>query len=196
MKKLVLIGGGGHCRSVMDAAIRMNEFDDIAIVDPGILRGTIVMGYPVVGDDSMLLQLQNNGFQYAFITVGNVGDASLRKKLFLMSNEYGFIYPDIIDPSAVVSEYSELGEGVFIGKNAVVNAGARIGDHVIINTGAIIEHDCMIGEFSHIAVGACICGECKIQEGSFVGANSTVIQEVSIKKNSFIKAGSIVKGDI
>ena len=196
MKKLVLIGGGGHCRSVLDAAIRMKEYEEIVIVDSGIPVGSIIMGCRVSGDDSFLGQLRSDGFDHAFLTVGSVGDVTLRKKLYDISREFGFIYPCIIDPSSVVSEYAELGEGVFVGKKAVINAGAVIGDHVIVNTGAIIEHDCSIGDFTHIAVGACVCGECNIQENSFIGANSTLVQGISIKSGGFVKAGSLIKDNI
>ena len=66
----------------------------------------------------------------------------------------GYAFPNIIDPSGIVSEHASLGQGVFVGKGAVVNAGATVGDGAIINTGAIVEHDCKVGAFVHIAPGA------------------------------------------
>ena len=192
MSKLVLIGGGGHCKSVLDVALRMNLFEDIVITDPDVKPGTQILGCSVVGSDDRLEQLRQEGFDHAFITVGCVGDTSLRRKLAERADTYGFNYPCIIDPSAVVSEFSKLEAGVFVGKNAVINAGAQIWNHAIINTGAIIEHNCHIGAFTHVAVGATVCGDCSIDEDVFIGAGATLIQGLTITKNRFVKAGEVV----
>lgn len=192
MKKLILVGGGGHCVSVLDSAIRMEEYDDIVITDPSIRPGTKIMDCPVVGDDSVLQEYYDRGYRSAFITVGNMGDSILRIKLAEKTRRIGFSAPNIIDPSAVISSHANLGGGVYVGKGAIINAMVKIGDYSIVNTGAIIEHECYIGCHSHVAVGARICGNCNIGEESFIGAGATVTQGVNICKNSFVKAGSLV----
>ena len=192
MKKLVLIGGGGHCKSVLDAALRMKLFQKIVILDPGITEGNKILECSVVGDDEKLNELLKMGFDNAFITVGSIGNTKLRKKLFRKASELGFSFPNIIDPSAVVSKYAILGNGIYIGKNVTVNADVRIDDHAIINTSSIVEHDCQIGKFVHIAVGAVVCGNCIIEDDAFVGANATIIQGITISNGRFIKAGEII----
>ena len=192
MSKLVLIGGGGHCKSVLDAAIRMGTYKEIVILDPNLPAGTEVMGCLVYGGDDKLGELKEKGFDNAFITVGCIGDTTLRRKLVGKADTYGYMYPCIIDPSAVVSEFTNLESGVFVGKNAVINAGAQVGKHAIINTGAIVEHDCRIGAFAHIAVNATVCGDCIIGEDVFIGAGATLIQGITIEKDRFIKAGEVV----
>ncbi len=192
MSKLVLIGGGGHCKSVLDAALRMNVFQEIVILDPGLPAGSKVMGCVCYGDDDKVDELREKGFDNVFISVGCVGDTSLRRKLAKKTDEYGFSYPCIVDPSAVISEFAKLAPGVFVGKNAVVNAGAQIGEHAIINTGAIIEHNCQIGAFTHVAVGATVCGDCKIEDDVFIGAGATLIQGLKLERNRFVKAGEVV----
>ena len=192
MSKLVLIGGGGHCKSVLDVAIRMNTFQEIVILDPNLSVNSKVMGCTVYGSDDKLGELREKGFDNAFVTVGCIGDTSLRRRLAEKADLYSFIYPDIIDPSAVLSEFAKLETGVFVGKNAVINAGAQIGEHAIINTGSIVEHDCRIGAFTHIAVGAAVCGDCNIEEDVFIGAGATIIQGLRIEKRRFIKAGEVV----
>ncbi len=191
MRRLILLGGGGHCESVLDAVLRMQEFKDIVILDPHIPVGNEILGCKVVGDDSLLDKLYCEGYREAFITVGTVGDTAVRRKLTLLVTGHGLSFINVIDPSAIVSDHAVLGKGVFVGKKAVINAGARIGDHSIINTGAIIEHDCNIEEYVHVAVGATICGNCKLEDDVFVGAGAVVIQGVEIKRKQFIKAGAV-----
>ncbi len=190
------MGGGGHCRSVLDAAKRMNWFEEIVITDNAMAAGDKFMGCRVAGGDEMLPRLFQDGFGMAFVSVGSIESTLLRKALFEKAEREGFGFPNIIDPSAQVSDYAAVGKGVFVGKNAVINAGARIEDMAIINTAAVIEHGCCIGAFSHVSVGAMMCGDSKIGCSVFVGANATVIQGVKIGMNSVIGAGSLVLRDV
>lgn len=196
MRKLVLIGGGGHCRSVLDSALCMNIFDEIVITDYTMSAGSKIMGCKIIGNDSQLLRLYTNGFTQAFIAIGSIKDTKQREKIYRKASAIGFEFPNIIDPTAILSKEIILGKGVFIGKRAVVNTGSILGDMSIINTGAIIEHDCQIGKFSHIAVGAVICGGCEIGDSTFVGANATLIQGVRTGINSIIGANSVVLGNV
>jgi len=194
--KLVLIGGGGHCKSVLDAALKMNKFSEIVITDSNLGLGSEIRGCKVAGTDDMLPKLNSDGFRYAFVTVGSVGTNHPRKDIVNRISSLGFVFPTIIDPSAVVSDSVSIGAGTFIGKNVVVNADTKIGDHCIINTGAIIEHECKVGDFSHVSVGSILCGEVEIGKNSFIGAGSTVIQCINIGDNVTIGANSTVLTDV
>lgn len=158
-KRILLIGGGGHCKSVLDSLLELNEYAEIGIVDKKENLGNSVMGVPVVGCDDDLPALFRDGYRYAFVTVGSIGNPALRIKLFNLVSKIGYELPVIIDDSAKVSKHAKIEQGVFIGKQTIVNAGAQIKKGTIINSGAIVEHDCQIGDFSHIAPGAVLSGE-------------------------------------
>lgn len=192
----MLIGGGGHCKSVLDAAVRMKKYSEIVITDSIDKAGSTILNHRIVGDDAELPLLKQQGFSEAFVTVGSIESVAIRKKLVQMALALDFSFPVIIDPSAIVSEYAIIGSGTFVGKNTVVNADAIIGNQCIINTGSIIEHDCIIGDYSHVAVGATLCGNVRIGEDSFVGAGSTIIQGVSVGNRAIIGANSTVITDV
>ncbi|WP_408072043.1 acetyltransferase [Butyrivibrio sp. JL13D10] len=196
MDKIVFIGGGGHCKSVIDAALRSKQFTKIYITDAELEAGTKILGCEVVGPDDKLPELFKEGITKAFITVGFIKPNDLRSRLYDMAKKMGFSFPDIVDPSAVVSDFAQLGSGVFVGKNAVINAGAIIGNNAIINTGAIVEHDCVVGEGAHIAIGAKLCGECKVGAGTLIGAGATVLQGIEIGDNAVIGAGAVVTRNV
>jgi sugar O-acyltransferase (sialic acid O-acetyltransferase NeuD family) len=198
-KAIVLIGGGGHCRSVLDSLNSIDEYEEVIITDPNIPAGTNIDGVIVVGDDDILPDLFSRGIKKAFITIGSVGDRKsieLRQQLFNKVTAIGFEVPSVIDKTALVSKNAKIHDGVFVGKKAIVNAGAEIGKMAIINTGAIIEHECSVGAFSHVSIGAVLAGQAEVGEGAFIGANSTVIQCRKIGANSVIGAGSIVLSDV
>lgn len=193
-KKLLLLGGGGHCKSVLDCVLSAGEYEKIGIVvnaesDP-------VLGVPVVGTDNDLPSLLQDGWTDAFVTVGSLGSTVVRRKLYALLKENGFNVPHIIAPEAVIARDVNLSEGVFVGKNAVVNTGSVLGCCAIINSGAVIEHDCRIGDFSHVCPGSTLCGQVNIGADTHIGAGSIIRQSITVGKNVMIGIGSIVVKDI
>ena len=196
-KKLALLGGGGHCRSVLDCVLSAGDYDEIGVVErDGCQARDSVLGADVIGVDSDLSALYAQGWTFAFVTLGSVGNSAGRRRLYRRAIELGFTVPVIADSSAVLGRGVRLSEGAFVGKRAVVNCGAFVGDCAIVNTGAILEHDCVIGAFAHIAPGAVLCGNVSVGEGAHVGAGSAVRQGVRIGAGSLIGAGSVVVRDI
>lgn len=192
-RKLLLIGGGGHCRSVLDSVLALSMYNEIGIVD---YDKTPVADIPVVGQDEDLPILKVNGWTDAFITVGSVGNTALRKRLYKLVTETGFALPAIIDPTALVAKDVSIGKGCYIGKGAIINAGTCIDEAAIINTGAVIEHDCVIGEFAHISPGAVLCGQVFVGDNSHIGAGTIVRQQIKIGEDVLVGIGSVVVNDI
>jgi sugar O-acyltransferase (sialic acid O-acetyltransferase NeuD family) len=192
MKKIILIGGGGHCKSVIDVIEQEAKFDIAGIVDKPELLGTTIFGYPVIGNDSNLESLAKK-YQNALITVGQIKSSSLRIKLYDLAIKAQFSLPCIISPNAYVSKHSKIGSGTVVMHNAIVNANVSIGNNCIINSKALIEHDCIISDHCHISTNTIINGGVKIGSRCFIGSNVTTKNNITINENSFIKAGSIVK---
>lgn len=192
-RQLLLLGGGGHCRSVIDSLISLKIYEKIGIVDS---VNSTFLGVTTVGTDDDLETLFDSGWTEVFITVGSIGNTAVRKKLYKLIKKIGFTIPTIIDPTAAVAQGIVLKEGVYIGKKAVVNSGAEIGECSIINTGSIIEHDCSIGAFSHISPGAVLCGEVKVGSDSHIGAGSVVRQKIVVGDSVLVGAGSVLLSDL
>ena len=192
MKKIILVGGGGHCKSVIDVVEQEGKFKIAGIIDRPNLYGSKILGYSVIGCDDDL-KILSKKYSYALVTVGQIKSSSLRKKLFYLLNKAKFILPKIISPSAYVSKHSSVGRGSIVMHNAIINANSSIGDNCIINTNALVEHDCKISEHCHISTKATINGGVSIKSGCFIGSNATIKQNLTIKKDSFIKACSLIK---
>ncbi len=193
-KKLLMIGGGGHCKSVLDCVLESSIYSDVAIVDYDSSLNT--MGVRVIGDDNDLFDLHKNGWTDAFISVGSVEPAILRQKLYRMVKEIGFYVPSIVDDTAVIAKEVKMAEGVFVGKKSVINAGTNAGVCSIFNTGCIVEHDCYIGDFAHVSPGAVLCGNVKIGNNSHIGAGSVIRQGITVGEKSMVGAGSVVVKDV
>ena len=195
MEKIIVLGKGGHAKSVVDAIEREGKYQ-IAGYVVNDEKNEEEADYPVIGKDEDLEELFAIGIHYATIGIGYLGKGTLRRKLYEKLKEIGYQLPIICDPSAVLSKKAEIEEGTFIGKNVIINAGAAVKKMCIINNGAIIEHDCSVGEFSHIAVGTVLCGGVCVGRDSLIGANATVIQGRKIDSGCIIGAGEVVRKNV
>lgn len=195
-KKILMIGGGGHCKVVLDSLISQNLYSEIAIIDKDLPLDSTILGIPVIGRDQDLIKLYNEGYKYAFISLGSIGNWNIRERISKMLTDIGFELPSIIDSSARISSNVTVSQGAYIGKNVIINPSVFLGSNVIINTGVIVEHDCKIGDFVHLAPGSVICGDVKIGRGTHIGAGSVIRNQLSVGENTLIGLGSCVVSPI
>lgn len=192
MKKIILIGGGGHCKSAIDVIEQEKKYKIHGIVDKPKFLGSKILGYKVIGSD-LDLEYFAKKYKNAIITGGQIKSPSVRIKLFKLARKAGFKFPPIISPRAYVSKHSNIGVGTIVMHNAIVNSNVSIGKNCIINTKSLIEHDCEISDHCHISTSATINGSVKIKSKCFIGSNATVRDGITIKENNFVKAHSLVK---
>jgi sugar O-acyltransferase (sialic acid O-acetyltransferase NeuD family) len=192
MQDILIIGGGGHCKSVIDVIESTGEYKIYGIIDIKEKVGQKVLGYKIIGTDEDLEKYRND-IELAFIAVGFINSVELRVKIYDKLKQLNFKLPVVISPLAYVSKHSLIEEGTIVMHYAVINAGAKIGKNCIINTKALIEHDAIIEDFCHISTGAIINGGVIVGKYSFIGSNATTKQYIKIPENSFIKAGTVVK---
>lgn len=196
-RDVVIAGAGGHAHSVIDALESSAALRIAGLVDPSpTLRGTLVMGYAILGGDDLLPQLFSDGIRHAFVGVGSGRDTSARRKVFEHLASVGFVFPVIRHPAAVVAASARIGDGTVLLAGAIVNANAAIGRNAIINTGAIVEHDCVVEDHVHMATGSRLGGAVVVEDGCHIGIGATVIQGVRIGRNSLVAAGAVVVKDV
>jgi len=192
-KKLILIGGGGHCKSVIDVA-ESAGWTILGILDLDENVGKEILGYPIIGNDNQIPVFIRQSF--FLVTVGQIKNVELRIKLHERILMAGGKLATVIASDAYVSKHAEIGEGTIVMHKAVVNAGAKIGFGCIINTMANIEHDTTIGDYCHISTGAMINGVCKIGDRIFMGSNSVLANGVFVASDCVIAASSFVRKSI
>lgn len=189
MEDIILVGYGGHAKSVADCIERQGIYNIVGYTDVKESDSK----YSYLGDDEVLIDYYNKGIRNAVICLGYMGKGNLRQRLYETLKSIGYSLPVIVDSSAVVADSAFVAEGSFIGKRAVVNAEARIGKMTIINTMALVEHECVVGDFVHIAVAAVLCGQVKVGKAAFIGANATVIQCREILPGQIVPAGETIR---
>jgi sugar O-acyltransferase (sialic acid O-acetyltransferase NeuD family) len=191
MRKIVLVGGGGHARVLISVIRKTGSFDIVGYTDPED-RGEILGVLRIGGDEALASFLEHYRGCAAVVAVGNVQVSDHREKAFKTLDAIGYELPAIVSMRAVVNEGVTLGKGTVVLDGAVVNTGSRIGECCIINTNATVEHDCEIGDYVHVASGAVLSGGVKVGRHTLIGAGACIVHYREIAERSVIGAGAVV----
>ncbi len=192
-RALILLGGGGHCRSCIDVIEREGRYRITGILDRRELVGTAVLGCPVIATDEEAAGLVDGSTSF-LVTVGQIRSAEIRVRLFEMLVRLGADIATVVSPSAEVSRHAALGRGAIVMHHAVVNAGARIGENCIINSQALVEHDAEVGDHCHVSTGAIVNGGVRVGERCFIGSHATCVHGCVVPARSFLRAHSLFTG--
>lgn len=191
---ILIIGGGGHAKGLIEALRIRAPDSNLAILDPA--ASGAVLGVPVIGTDDFIERAHAEGFRRFAIGLGGVGNNMPRARLFDRARRAGLSPVAIIHPSAVISPSAHLGDGTQCLSGALVCADALLGENVILNTGAIVEHDCRIGDHVHVASGAVLAGNVTIGDFAHIGAGATLLQSIMIGNAAIIAAGAVIIANV
>jgi sugar O-acyltransferase (sialic acid O-acetyltransferase NeuD family) len=190
-EKIILIGGGGHCKSVIDVIEQENRYEILGIIDVKEKIGAKVLGYAVIGCDDDIEELSKSTNNF-FITFGQGKNNTFRKQTYSKLKSLNLKLPVIKSPLSHVSKHSAIGEGTIVMHWAIVNAGAKVGVNCILNTQSLIEHDVEIGDHCHISTKVTLNGTVKLGSSVFAGSSCVIADGLSICENVTIGAGSTV----
>lgn len=189
MEKIILIGGGGHCKSCIDIIEQTKKYEIIGILDPH--KSGSLLGYPIINQDDTYIEELVKKDYYFLIAIGQIKTAGKRTEIYELLKNYKAKIATIISPLAYVSKHAIIKEGTIIMHHALINAGATVEENCIINSKALIEHDATVHKHTHISTGAIINGGVKVLKNSFFGSGA--VSKEYIEVDGFIKAGSLVK---
>jgi UDP-perosamine 4-acetyltransferase len=194
-KPVVILGGGGHARVVIDA-LRCAGHVIAGVIDPKAdVAQSLPKGVTWLGKD--LSQVKAGEVEVA-IGIGSLEASAqnARVRLFGEAKAGGFEVITVKHPSAIVANDVALGEGSQIMAGAILQTGVRTGINCIVNTGASIDHDCRIGDHVHIAPRAVLSGTVDVGTGCHLGTGAVVIQNIRIGDWAMIAAGAVITSDV
>ncbi len=192
--RLLIVGGGGHARVVLEGA-RLAGFSPAGVLDDCETPAACARegAPPRVGPLSELNDRAARG--EAFIIA--VGAIWLRRQLIDgLDPDASGAGASVVHPSASVSREASIGAGAFVGPGAIVNPGAVIGEHAIINSGAIVEHDAQIGANAHIAPGCVLGGGVRIGQDALIGIGARVLPGLRVGAGSVVGGGGVVVKEV
>ena len=197
MKKLLIVGAGGHAKVVIEAALQSSKYDDFYLIDDKYKLDRdykILNKWPLVGSTKDIFNpLIKKKFKNAFVAIG---DNNSRISFLNCLKKEGYSIPNIIHPSSIISPSAKINYGSAILSNAVINAETFIGFGSIINTSSNIDHECIIKEGVHICPGVNVAGNVEIGKLSFIGVGTSIKNGIKLGNQVIVGAGSAVISDL
>ena len=183
--KLLVVGAGGHGRSVAEAVLLSREYELAGFIDDGWEKLREVWGYPVFGGTGSLAAQR----RHADLAIVAIGNNAVRERLQPQLRELGFELATVVHPRAIVSPRATLGRGCAVMAGAVVGTEARLGQGVIVNCGATVDHHCTVEDFGHLGVNACMAGGSVLGRGAWMQAGAALGYGVHVRADSVLVPG-------
>jgi len=195
MKRIVVVGAGGHGKVVADVVRAGNAFEIAAFVDERAIQrdGDLYLGVRVLAGADALERARALGIGYALVAFG---DCKGRLGCCERLRANGFEIVSAIHPRAVVSPDVTIGAGTVIVAGAVINSDVRLGEAVIVNTSASVDHDCVLDDGVHIEPGAHLAGSVHVGRATTIGIGAAVTKGRRIGAHAHVGAGAVVTRDL
>lgn len=184
-KRIIVVGAGGHGRSVAEAILLLGQDELVGFVDDGADANAKVWTYPILGRTDSLRALR----ALANAVVVAIGNNAVREKVHAQARDVGFELLTVIHPTAFVSPTATLGAGCAVMAGAVVGTEAQFGEGVIVNCGATVDHHCRVDAFGHLGVNACMAGGSVLGHRAWMQAGSTLGYGVQVEDGAVLSPG-------
>lgn len=123
---------------------------------------------------------------------------TLKKNVLIefLKSRYRMRFAQLIHPTAYISPYAKIGQGVFIGARSVIGPGSVLKDHVFVNRGVTVGHDTVLHEYVRLNPGSNVAGHVEICAGAMIGLGASVIEELVVGRGAIVAAGAVVIKDV
>jgi len=196
-KSILVYGGGGHGKAVIELIRAEGKYRVLGVIDDGRPSGSFVLDVPILGGGkAALVALHKAGANLAINAVGGIGAIDSRIQVFEKLIAAGYSSPALVHPSAVVEPSAMPGAGAQIFAQTYIGSSAKLGSGVIVNTGAIVSHDCEVKDYANLAPGAILAGNVHIGEASLIGMGVTINLNVKVGQRSRIGNSAVIKSDV
>lgn len=186
--RLLVVGAGGHGRSVAEAAELSARFEVVGFLDDSLPNGEIVLRVPMLGSVASMAKHRGEVAQ-AIVAIGN---NVVRERLVQQLIESDFELATVVHPQAIVSPSAVLGAGSVVMAGAVVGTEARLGIGSIVNCGAVVDHHAIVEDFGHLGVNASMAGGTSLGRSAWMQAGAALGYGVKIPSRVTLSPGESI----
>ncbi|MBQ3014425.1 MAG: acetyltransferase [Clostridia bacterium] len=194
MKKIIIVGAGGFGRELLWWIKDINKVtptweiagfldDDLHALDG------YACDYSVIGTIKDWQPKEDEEFALA------LGSPSLKRKIVAQMKEKGAKFATVVHPTAMLSEFATVGEGLIMFPNSKISCDSRVGDFVTLLS-TLIGHDTVIGDYTVISGGCNVVRNVTIGNDVFLAAGVCIAQDVTVGDGAYLGLGSVILKDV
>lgn len=192
INKAIIIGSGGHCRSVVSTMLENKIIPQIIFdISNQNSQNEFIMNVPVFSSNTLEEHINMNSLFFIAI-----GDNKLRREWYNKIKKLNLQMPNLISKYSFIDKSAKLGDGNYVAPFSYIGPEVVLGENNIINTKVIVEHEVILGNSCHLAPGSIIAGRCAVGSNTFIGIGSKVKDGIKIAKDTTLGAGSVLINNI
>lgn len=186
---IIIIGGKGGCKMIIEAILSTNKYTIKGIVDNELSIGTKVMDIEIIGNDNHLQEIFDLGYKNIVISFTLLGNLKNRNKRFDFYSHIKFLFPNIIHKKAYLEPSVKMGFGNIFLAGANIGSEVKFGNMNFINTSSTICHECIINNNNHFAPNSTVAGRVSFGDNNLIGMTVTVFHDINIGSNNILNNG-------
>jgi len=201
-RSVVVIGGGGHGREVLDvidahnSAGRPEGLDVLGVVDDGPSELTHARlkqrGVPFLG--SLRQWLSENTREVGYVI--GIGDGTARRSIDRAMTRAGLEAVSLVHPASTAGFGVSLAPGAVVFAGAVLATNIQIGRHTHVHRCATVGHDCSLGDFVTVNPSASISGDCVVEDHVMIGVGAAILQGLTVGRGATVGGSACVVRDV
>lgn len=193
MKHLLIIGARGlgrevYCTFIRTEAYKKGEIDCRGFLDDNnnALEGKYGDWPPILGS------VEDYCIQPDDVFVCALGESKWRKHYVSIIEEKGGMFYSIIDSTAVINPFSEIGEGCYIGASVWISPNVKVGKHVMIQAFCNLGHDASVGDYASLESYVFLGGYASLGTLSTMHTKSSIIPHKNVGNECVVGIDSVV----
>lgn len=192
MKKVIIVGAGGHAAELVDYIAFMNhgseqEWEVLGLIDDSASNyDAYDYNFPYLG--SIKDHIVGNDATY----IMGIANMKYRRNIIEALVDKGAEFTTIVHPTALISPSAKIGIGCVISHNVSIGPKAILGDFNLINSRCTIGHDSKIGNFNFLSPQVVTGGFAEMGDENFIGTNAAILPAITLGASNIVAAGMIV----
>lgn len=193
MKHLIIIGARGlgreaYCTFIRTAAYKKGEIDCKGFLDDenNVLEGKDGDWPPILGPVEAYCIQPDDVFVCA------LGESKWRQYYSSIIEEKGGLFYSIIDPTAIINPFSDIGEGCYIGASVWISPNVKVGKHVMVQAFCNLGHDASVGDYASLESYVFLGGYASLGMLSTMHTKSSIIPHKTVGNECVVGIDSVV----
>jgi len=197
MKKVIIIGAGGHGAEIddyiatMNSLQKKNRIEIIGYIDDNPENySSYQLSGPLLGD------IRSHEIQKNCEYIIAIGKPDIRQQIVSSFVEKGAVFASLIHPTTMISASAVIGRGNVIAPMVNLGPNVKIGDFNLLNARLSIGHDSVLGNFNFVAPNVSLSGHTSVGNNNIFGINSATIPGITIGSSNKIAAGMVLDKNV
>lgn len=194
MKELIIVGAGGFGRELLELVKHINAVEKKWNIK-GFIDDRLNALEQYECDYEVIGTIQDWEPRNSEVFACAIAEPGIKERIVHTLKAKGAVFVPVIHPTAWISEFANIGEGLVAYPYSTIGPNTYLGDFVTLLSAAI-GHDAIVGKYTTISTHCDITGGVRLGERVFLGSHASITPGRKVGNDVYVCAGSVVMTNI